>query len=116
MTLIHCYQGRGLTRDITIQDTDGTTIVPGINDNVRAIIGREGETAQLTITGGTATVNGSSFTKNSPSSGLNRLRLDASDLAAIEPGTWSLYIDYFDRADGAEWKNVDRQVLSLERT
>jgi len=116
MTLILAYQNRGLTRDITILDTDGDTITPGANDNVRAIIGREGETAQLTITGGTATANGSSFTTNSPTSGKNRLRLDAADLALIDPGTYTLFIDYFDNADAQEWKNVDRQVFVLEET
>jgi len=116
MTLILAYQNRGLTRDITIRDANEVTITLGANDNVRAIIGREGETPQLTITGGTATVNGSSFTPNSPSSGKNRLRLDASDLALISPGTYTLFIDFFDNADAQEWKNVDRQVFVLENT
>jgi len=104
-----------LTRDITIQDTNGDTITPGNNDNVRAIIGRLGETSKLTITGGTDTANGSSFTKNN-TAGVNRLRLDASDLALIEPGVYTLFVDYYNHADGQEWKNVDRQCFALEET
>ena len=115
MTLILAYQDRGLTRDITIQDTDGSTITPGNNDNVRAIIGREGETPKLTVTGGSPTANGSSFTKNY-AAGVNRLRLDASDLALIDPGIFTLFIDYFDNANDQEWANVERQVFVLERT
>ncbi len=112
MSLILAYQNRGLTRDITIQDVDGDTITPGDTDKVRAIIGREGEAAKLTVTSDGATPNGSSFTK----AAANRLRLDAADLADIDPGTYTLFIDFYDFADGAEWKNVDRQIFVLEET
>ena len=113
MTLILAQQSRGLTRDITIQDADGDTITPGANDAVQATIGRVGQTPKLTINK-TASTNGSVFTKNSPSDGKNRLRIDATDLAAIDPGTYTLDILYFDNADAAEWKTVDRQVFVLE--
>lgn len=112
MTLILAYQERGLTRDITVKDVNGVTITPGGNDLLRAIIGREGETAKLTVTSGTDTANGSSFTKNSPSSGKNRLRLDASDLT-FDPGTYTIQVDFFDNAD-SEWKVVEREVFALE--
>ena len=115
MALVLAYQDRGLTHDIAILDTNGDTIIPGNNDNIRAIIGRLGETPKLTITGGTDTDNGSSFTKNF-TAGVNRLRLDASDLALIEPGIYTLSTDYFNNADGQEWKVVSRQVFALERT
>ncbi len=113
MTLILAQQDRGLTRDIVIQNSAGATITPGANDQVRARILRLGQVPKLTVTG-TANGNGSVFTKNSPSSGTNRLRIDATDLAAIDPGTYTLMIDYFDRADTSEWKTVDRQVFHVE--
>ncbi len=111
MTLIYGYKNKGLTRDITIQDADGGTITPGINDKVRATILREGEVPVLTVTSGANTVNGSSFTKGAA----NRLRIDASDLT-FKPGTYQLQIDYFDNADAAEWKMVSVQVLHLQET
>ena len=115
MTLVLAYQDRGQTHDIVITDANGDTIVPGNNDNVRAMIGREGETPKLTMTGGSPTANGSSFTKNY-TAGVNRLRLDASDLALIEPGIYTLFVDYYNHADGQEWKNVERQCIYIERT
>src|SRR3990167_148671 len=110
MSIVYAYRTRGITKDITIKNGAGTTIVPGSNDKIRAIIGREGKLgtnfadAEFSVTSDAATANGSSFTKNSPSSGLNRLRLDASDLDAIPAGVWSLFIDFYDNADAAEWK------------
>ena len=115
MTLILAYQDRGSTRDIVLTNSAGSTITVGPNDKLRAIIGREGETPKLTVTSDTPTANGSSFTPNSPTSGTNRLRLDASDLD-FEPGTYTLQIDLFDTADASEWKVVQRQVFQLELT
>jgi len=112
MTLIVAYQGRGISRDLTILDADGNTITPSAADNVRVIIGREGEVAQLTVIGGTPTANGSSLTKGAT----NRLRLDASDLDDIEPGVYTLQFDYYDSADAQEWKTVDRQVFCIRET
>lgn len=121
MALIYVYKNRGITKDFTITKADGTTLTPQANDKIRAIIGREGKLqsdlsgAKLTVTSGSNTTNGSSFTKNSPSSGKNRLRLDASDLD-FEPGVYTLLIDYFDNADSQEWKTVSRQILVLRGT
>jgi len=70
---------------------------------------------ELEVTSGTPTANGSTFSKNTPSSGVNRLRLDASDLS-FDAGTYTLRVDYFDNADAAEWKNVDREVFVMENT
>ena len=109
MALILAYKDRGLTRDITIQDINGAAIVPGNTDKIRAVIGREGETAKLTVTSDVATANGSSFTKGTA----NRLRLDASDLS-FDPGVYSLTIDFYDSHDVAEWKMVSKQVFVLE--
>ena len=111
MTLILAYKSRGVTRDITILDADGDAITPDSSDKIRAIIGREGAEAQLTVTSDAATANGSSFTKGAT----NRLRLDASDLS-FDAGIYTLFIDYFDYDDASEWKNVDRQVFCLEDT
>ncbi len=112
MSLILAYQSRGLTKDFSIDDTDGNVITPGMHDKLRITIGRLGESAKLTFTSDTATANGSSITKGAT----NRLRLDASDLAAIDPGTYTLMVDYFDNADAQEWKTVSRQVFVLEDT
>ena len=111
MTLIHAYQGRGITRRIIINDAAGDAITPGVHDKVRATISREGETAKLIVDSDAPTVNGSSLTKGAS----NTLRLDASDLE-FEPGVYTLFLDYFDNADAAEWKCVEKQVFHLEGT
>jgi hypothetical protein len=110
MTLIYAYKGRGVTKDITINDGSGVVITPGTNDLVRISIGRVGEDALFSVTSGTPTGNGSSITKGAT----NRLRIDASDLEDMDPGTYTLFVDYFDNADAQEWKTVDRQVFVLE--
>ena len=112
MALVLAFQDRGTTRDIEILDVDGNAITPGANDRIRAMIGREGDDPLLTVVDNAPTANGSTFTKGA----VNRLRLDASDLAAIPAGTYTLEISYFDRADASDWKVVDRQVFSLQST
>lgn len=118
MSLITATKDLGVTRDFTILDGNGDTIVPQTNDKVRAIVGRVGRLgsnladAKLTVTSGEDTSNGSSFTKNSPSSGKNRLRLDASDLD-FDSGTYTLFLEYFDNADAQEWKNISCHVFVL---
>jgi len=109
MTLILAYKSLGRTMLIVIKDANGNAIVPGANDKVRARIGRRDGTSVLTVDSDAATANGSSFIKGAS----NTLRLDASDLD-FEPGTYTMFIDYFDNADAREWKNVDRQVFHLE--
>ena len=122
MTLIYLYKSRGITKDITILDGSGLSITPDSGDKVRAVIGREGKLeddlsgALLVVTSGDETANGSSFTLNTPEAPKNRLRLDASDLAEIPAGVYTLFIDFFDSSDHDEWKNVDRQVLCVEDT
>ena len=110
MSLIAASQGLGKTVDLTIEDVDGDTITPGVHDKVRVTIGRLNETSVFTVTSGTATANGSSITKGAA----NRLRMDAQDLAEIDPGIYSLQVDYYDNADAQEWKLVSAQVFSLE--
>ena len=110
MTLIYAYVDRGITRDVTIKDINDVTITPSANDVIRAIIGREGETAKLTIASNAPTANGSTFVKGET----NRLRLDASDLS-FEPGVYSLTVDYYDNSEpGGEWKMIEKQVFHLE--
>ena len=111
MTLFLAYRSLGITKTITIQDGDGETIIPGANDQLRAKIGREGADALLTVTE-TASVAGSVFTKDT-TAGANTLRLDATDLATLEAGTYTLTIILVDNADATESKNVDRQVFQL---
>ena len=112
MALIFAYQDRGLTKDFTINDKDGDPITPGMNDKLRIIIGRLEETPELSFTSDAATANGSSVTKGAT----NRLRLDASDLVLIDPGTYTMIVDYWDNADAQEWKTVSRQVFVMEET
>ncbi len=112
MALILVYQDRGRSIDFTINDAAGNPITPGGSDLVRCIIGREGETPLLTVTSGSPTDNGSSVTPGTT----NRLRLDAADLLVIDPGTYTLFVDFFDSADANEWKNVERETLSLQTT
>ena len=109
MSLILAYQGLGKTVDVTIKDVNGDAITPGENDLVRATIGRAGETPVLTVTSDAPTANGSSFTKGAAC----RLRLDADDLG-FAAGTYSLSVEYFDRADASEWKMIEKQVFQLE--
>ena len=111
MALFLARKSRGLTKDITISGADGA-ITPGGNDKIRAII-RGIDVDYLTVTSDAATANGSSFTKNYPVDGKNRLRLDASDLT-FAPGCYTIIFDYFDNADAAEWKTIDRQTFVLE--
>jgi len=117
MSLIHCYQNREETRDIVLIDSAGDAITPGDNDIIRVRIGYSGTldtTPKLTVLSSEATANGSSFTKNSPSSTHNRLVLKAADLG-FSAGIYTAAFDIYDNASGG-WKNVSRQVFSLERS
>ncbi len=110
MALIYAYQDRGLEKDIQILDQDDAVIEPVEEDVVRVQIVQLGELL-LEVSSETPTVQGSSIVKGSQ----NRLHLVSADLAAIEPGTYSLVVDLYDAAAEA-WKTVDRQVMHLEKT
>lgn len=117
MALFFARQSRGLTRDIQINGTQNgaaVVIVPGDNDKIRATI-RAVDTDYLAVASDAPTAAGSTFTKNTPEAGKNRLRLDATDLAGLKPGFYSIVIDLFDNADGAEWKLIDVQVIVIEK-
>lgn len=121
MSLIYAHRRRTLTKDLTILDGAGVTVVPGDNDKLRITIGREGQLetdlsgAELTFTSDAATDNGSSITKSGGEDGSHRMRLDASDLT-FPAGVYTLLFDYFDNADAGTYKNISRQVFVLEET
>ena len=124
MTIVAADQLRGKTVDITLKDSADAEIVVVGADVLRAMICRLtelGGTAELPtghkllVRSDTPTVNGSTFTKDTPSANTHRLRLDAQDLT-FEHGTYTLVIDLFDDADTQEWKTVDRQVFVLGET
>ncbi len=118
MAAIQAYKGLGITKDILIKNASGANISPQTNDIIRAIIGREGSlhsAPELQISSDADTDSGSYFRKNYPSAGVNRLRLDASDLD-FPAGIYTLAIEYFDRADSSEWKSVSREVFNLQDT
>ncbi len=116
MALIYTYQNRTIEKDIIVLDADGNAVIPSASDEVRVIIGRVGEVAKLTVATNAPTVNGSTITKATlDTNGKNRVRLDNADLAAIDPGVYTFFVDYWDSSD-SDWKMVDRQVFFVEET
>lgn len=115
MALFLAQQGMTHVRDITVQDANGDPIIPQANDQVRAVCVDGCNNEVLSVASNAPTANGSTFTKNSPSSGVNRLRLDGADLN-FAPGNYTIRFEYFDNADGQTWKTVSRQVFALEAT
>lgn len=111
MTLVLAQRERGATRNIVIQNAAGDVITPGAHDLVRVRIGRQGQPDMLSVTSGTPTPAGSSITKGAT----NVARFDADDLD-FAPGTYTMHVEFFDNADAAEWKEVDREVFHLEPT
>lgn len=115
--LVLAQQYRNKTLDVYLVDANGTVIVPGASDTIRAIVCRE-KTLETDLSGAALTVievasdNGSLFTKDTVD-GSNRLRFDADDLD-FNPGTYVLFIDYKDNADADDWKNGGRHVFVLE--
>ena len=110
MTLISANKSRKLTRDLTILDVDLAAVVPGANDVVRVKIGLRGETPLLDLDSAAASANGSTITKNTPSSGINRLEIVALDMG-ITPGVYTLELSLVDNADDGEIKHVDNQTF-----
>lgn len=121
MSQIFAYKSRGCTHDFRVLDANSNDVVLGGSDEIRAVIGREGKLgvdfadAAFSITNGTNSANGSSFTKNGGGSNIHRLRLDASDLS-FSPGVYSLFFEYKNAGDGNEWKAVRRFVFVLLET
>lgn len=119
--IVYADQNRGITKDITLVNAAGEAVIPLTGDKIRAIIGRLGllgtnfADAEFVVTSDAATANGSSFSKNTPSAGLNRLRIDDDDLA-FNPGVYSFLIDFLDSNDNDLWKTVSRGIFVLEAT
>lgn len=119
MALIHIHRGRGISKEITILDGDGDTVTPGANDVLRIKIGYEGlldSAPILSFASNSASANGSTITKNSPSSGINTMRLDDADTALIPAGVYTLSVELVDNADSNDLKQVSRQVFSVEES
>ncbi len=108
MSLVRSQQGLGKTHNITLFDVDNNVIIPGINDEVRIHIARRCDEPVLTVASNAPTTNGSTLTKGE----INVLRLDADDLD-FSPGTYTMFIEFFDNADAQEWKDVDQEVFVL---
>lgn len=111
MSLIVAEYDRGKTLSLVLKDADGGTITPGESDRVRVRIGREGEADKLSLTSGSDSKAGSSITKGAA----NTVRLDATDLR-FAPGVYTMWVEYYDAADAAEWKCVQTQVFWLQPT
>jgi len=116
MTLIQSHKNRKKIIDLTILDADDAAIVPGSNDVVRVKIGRRGKTPILDIDSVAATANASTVTKNSPSSGKNRLEITRADMDLFQPGIYTLELAFVDNADSQEIKHVDHQVFAVQKT
>jgi hypothetical protein len=114
MSLILAHKKRKLIRDITIKDADGATVNPGANDTVRIKIGRVNATPLLDISSASDTANGSKVTKNSPSTGKNRLEIDQRDMDTLNPGVYTLEVSLVDNADAQAIKHVDRQIIVVQ--
>lgn len=120
-SIVLAKQGRGVTRDVTLLNVVGDAVVPVTADKLRAYIGREKELgtdladAPFLVVSGADTPAGSSFQKNTPQSGINRLRIDATDLL-FPDGVYTLFVDFYDSNDANEWKAVSRDVFVLEAT
>lgn len=114
MTLILAHKNRKLTRDLTILDAAGATITPTANDVVRVKIGLRGRTPLLDLDSAAASANGSTVTKDTPSSGVNRLQIVAADMN-MTPGTYTLELALYDGSDLAI-KHVDHQVFVVHDT
>lgn len=117
--VIHAIKLRGFTKDIVIRNVDGDAIIPLAGDKLRAYIGRLTEIdattlsgAKFSVTSDAASAAGSSITKNSPSSGFNRLRIDATDMD-FESGIYTLRVEFYDGNDANEWKVASEDVFIL---
>ena len=115
MTLIRAEKGRKLIRDITITDANSNTVTAGTNDVVRIKIGRRGQTPILDLDSAAASTNGSTVTKNSPSSGKNRVAIVEADMNLLDPGVYTLEVALYDNADSA-LKHVDHQIFHVAET
>jgi hypothetical protein len=111
MSLILGHKKRKLIRDITIKDSAGDTVTPGTNDVVRIKIGRVRQVPILDLDSAAASANGSTVTKNSPSTGVNRVAIHQDDMDQLSPGVYTFEVSLVDNADSQAIKHVDSQIL-----
>jgi hypothetical protein len=114
MTLILAHKKRKLIRDITIKDSAGTTIVPGSNDVVRIKVGRARSVPILDLDSAAPSVNGSTVSKNTPSSGINRVQISQIDMDLLSRGIYSFEVSLVDNPDAQAIKHDDNQVLCVQ--
>lgn len=118
--VIHAVKLRGFTKDIILRDVNNDVIVPLAGDKLRAYIGRVHEINAETLAGAVFSITsdsdsaaGSYIRKNSPSSGFNRLRIDATDMS-FDAGIYTLRVEFYDGNDANEWKVASSDVFILE--
>lgn len=116
MTLILAQKKRKLIRDITIKDSAGDTVLPGVNDVVRIKIGKIRQVPSLDLDSASASANGSRVTKNTPSAGSNRVEVMQEDMDLLSPGIYSFEVSLVDNADDQAIKAVDNQILVVQGT
>lgn len=116
MTLILANKKRKLIRDITIKDADSETVTPGANDVVRIKIGRIRQVPILDLDSAAQSANGSTVSKNTPSSGINRVSIEQADMDLLSPGIYSFEVSLVDNADSQAIKHVDNQIMVVQGT
>ena len=114
MTLILAHKGRQLTRDLTMLDADGDMVSPGANDVVRVKVSRTGQTLILDLDSVEASANGSTVTKNTPSAGVNRVKIVPADMSLLSAGVYSFELSLVDNADSQRIKHVDSQIMVVQ--
>ena len=114
MSVILGQKNRKLTRDITIQDADGATVAPGVNDVVRIKIGRRRDPPILDLDSAAASANGSTVSKNTPSTGVNRVEIRQEDMNLLLPGIYTFEVSIVDNADAQAIKHVDFQIMIVQ--
>ena len=113
MSLILGHKKRKLIRDVTIKDSAGATVIPGVNDVVRVKIGRVRQVPILDLDSAAASVNGSTVTKNFLAAGVNRVEIEQADTDLLSPGVYTFEVSMVDNADAQAIKHVDAQILVM---
>jgi len=116
MSLILGHVKRKLIRDIVLQDADGSTVVPGVNDVVRVKVGRIGQTPLLDLDSAAPSANGSTISKDTPSAGYNRVEIVQKDMETLSVGIYSFEVALVDNADAQAIKHVEHQILCVQGT
>lgn len=110
--MIYAYKERRLEHTFQLRDRTGVVVEPASDDIIRLSLGKLGAVAKLQFTSAAATANGSSITKNTPTSGYHKLILDPADVN-FDPGVYTCIFDYKDVDDGSDWESGGRHVFVL---